>query len=110
MGRILGFIGVLISAGIVFYLYTKQAQSVASIGGGERGEFIVELQIDAHARRAQAADQAAQRLLDLPPALLLVLHFPQRVAVLFFPIRFGHEAGYFPLVYRIRNRHMCRNL
>jgi hypothetical protein len=34
MGRILGFIGVLISAGIVFYLYTKQAQSVASIGGG----------------------------------------------------------------------------
>ncbi len=34
MGRILGFVGVLISAGIVFYLYTKQAQSVASVGGG----------------------------------------------------------------------------
>ena len=34
MGRILGFVGVLISAGLVFYLYTKQAQSVASIGGG----------------------------------------------------------------------------
>jgi hypothetical protein len=34
MGRILGFIGVLISAGLVFYLYTKQAQSIASIGGG----------------------------------------------------------------------------
>ena len=34
MGRILGFAGVLISAALVFYLYTKQAQSVASIGGG----------------------------------------------------------------------------
>jgi hypothetical protein len=34
MGRILGFVGVLISAGLVFYLYTKQAQSVASVGGG----------------------------------------------------------------------------
>jgi hypothetical protein len=34
MGRILGFVGVLISAGLVFYLYTKQAQSVANIGGG----------------------------------------------------------------------------
>lgn len=34
MGRILGFVGVLISAGLVFYLYTKQAQSVATIGGG----------------------------------------------------------------------------
>ena len=34
MGRILGFVGILISAGLVFYLYTKQAQSVASIGGG----------------------------------------------------------------------------
>ena len=33
MGRILGFAGVLISAAIVFYLYTKQAESVASIGG-----------------------------------------------------------------------------
>jgi hypothetical protein len=34
MGRILGFVGVLISAGLVFYLYTKQAQSIASVGGG----------------------------------------------------------------------------
>src|SRR5437764_14962881 len=34
MGRIFGFVGVLISAGIVFYLYTKQAQSIASVGGG----------------------------------------------------------------------------
>jgi hypothetical protein len=34
MGRIFGFAGVLISAALVFYLYTKQAQSVASIGGG----------------------------------------------------------------------------
>jgi hypothetical protein len=34
MGRILGFVGVLISAGLVFYLYTKQAESVANIGGG----------------------------------------------------------------------------
>ena len=34
MGRILGFVGVLISAGLVFYLYTKQAQSVATVGGG----------------------------------------------------------------------------
>ena len=34
MGRILGFVGVLISAGLVFYLYTKQAQSFANIGGG----------------------------------------------------------------------------
>jgi hypothetical protein len=34
MGRILGFAGVLMSAAIVFYLYTKQAESVAHIGGG----------------------------------------------------------------------------
>jgi hypothetical protein len=32
----------------------------------------------------------------LPPALLLVLHFPQRVAVLLFPIRFGHEVVVLP--------------
>src|ERR1700688_5243979 len=34
MCRILGFAGVLMSAAIVFYLYTKQAESVAHIGGG----------------------------------------------------------------------------
>lgn len=34
MGRILGFVGVLISAGIMFYLYTKDAQSVSQAGGG----------------------------------------------------------------------------
>jgi len=34
MGRILGFAGVLMSAAIVFYLYAKQAESVAHIGGG----------------------------------------------------------------------------
>jgi hypothetical protein len=34
MGRILGFAGVLMSAAIVFYLYTKQAESVAHLGGG----------------------------------------------------------------------------
>ncbi len=57
-----------------------------TVGRGQRGEFIIELQIEAHARRTQSADQAAQRLLDLPPALLLALHFAQRVVVLLFPI------------------------
>lgn len=34
MGRIFGFIGLLISAGLVFYLFTKQAQTVSQVGGG----------------------------------------------------------------------------
>ena len=34
MGRILGFVGLLISAGIIFYLTTKQAQTVSQAGGG----------------------------------------------------------------------------
>jgi hypothetical protein len=34
MGRVLGFAGLLMAAGIVFYLTTKQAQSVSEVGGG----------------------------------------------------------------------------
>jgi hypothetical protein len=34
MGRILGFIGLLATAGIIFYLTTKQAQTIAQVGGG----------------------------------------------------------------------------
>lgn len=34
MGRIFGFLGLLIVAGIVFYLTTKQAQTVSQVGGG----------------------------------------------------------------------------
>ena len=34
MGRILGFAGVLMAAGFMFYLYTKDAQSVSQVGGG----------------------------------------------------------------------------
>ncbi|HEY7351880.1 MAG TPA: hypothetical protein VH596_03845 [Terriglobales bacterium] len=34
MGRILGFVGLLISAGIIFYLTTRQAQTVSQVGGG----------------------------------------------------------------------------
>jgi len=34
MGRILGFCGLLIAAGLIFYLTTKQAQTVSEAGGG----------------------------------------------------------------------------
>ena|SRR5579885_3839392 len=34
MGRILGFCGLLITAGIIFYLTTKQAETVSQVGGG----------------------------------------------------------------------------
>ncbi|HZR66346.1 MAG TPA: hypothetical protein VFA85_14460 [Terriglobales bacterium] len=33
MGRIFGFIGLLMVAGIIFYLTTKQAQTVSQMGG-----------------------------------------------------------------------------
>lgn len=34
MGRILGFVGTLLAAAIVFYLYTRQAQTVSQFSGG----------------------------------------------------------------------------
>jgi hypothetical protein len=34
MGRIFGFLGLLITAAIIFYLTTKQAETVANVGGG----------------------------------------------------------------------------
>ena len=34
MGRILGFVGTLLAAAIVFYLYTRQAQNVSQLSGG----------------------------------------------------------------------------
>jgi hypothetical protein len=34
MGRLLGFVGLLMTAGIIFYLTTKQAQTVSQAGGG----------------------------------------------------------------------------
>ncbi|HKW19083.1 MAG TPA: hypothetical protein VJO35_16375 [Terriglobales bacterium] len=34
MGRIFGFLGLLIVAAIIFYLTTKQAQTVSGVGGG----------------------------------------------------------------------------
>lgn len=34
MGRVFGFLGLLITAGIIFYLTTKQAQTVSQVGGG----------------------------------------------------------------------------
>jgi hypothetical protein len=34
MGRVLGFAGLLMTAGIIFYLTTKQAETVSSVGGG----------------------------------------------------------------------------
>lgn len=34
MGRMLGFCGLLIAAGLIFYLTTKQAETVSQIGGG----------------------------------------------------------------------------
>lgn len=34
MGRIFGFLGLLIVAAIIFYLTTKQAENVSQVGGG----------------------------------------------------------------------------
>jgi hypothetical protein len=34
MSRIFGFVGVLLAAGIVLYLYTRQAQTVSQLSGG----------------------------------------------------------------------------
>jgi hypothetical protein len=34
MGRVLGFAGLLMTAGIIFYLTTKQAETVSQVGGG----------------------------------------------------------------------------
>ena len=65
---------------------------IASVGGRECDQLIVELGVHTHARGAQAADQPAQDLFDLLPANFLCLHFDQGVAVFLLPIsRFGHE-------------------
>ncbi len=34
MGRVFGFLGLLITSGIIFYLTTKQAETVSQAGGG----------------------------------------------------------------------------
>jgi hypothetical protein len=70
-------------AGEPFQLLRRRA---AAVGCGEHHELFVELRINAHAGGAQAAHQAAQRLLNLAPAALLGLHLAERVAVFLLPI------------------------